>query len=163
VTTCSEIRDLLLEATPAELRGEGEGTLAAHLRSCEACRRRAELLLRADEALEAALGEGGVPDVEAILELAGQPASERARPAGFRAKVRSLLPAPRHWIPLAAAAALAGVLLLARNGEPPALPPVARAQAQALPTVEAASAAGVAIVETDNPNITVLWFFEQGT
>jgi hypothetical protein len=75
--------------------------------------------------------------------------------------MRWLPSARRSWIPLVAAAALAGVLLVARRGEPPPLAPVARSEA--LPTVEAASTGGVAIIETDNPDITVLWFFEQGT
>ena len=66
-----------------------------------------------------------------------------------------------RWVGLAAAAAVAGLLLVARGGDPPAPLPVA--QAQALPTVEEASTGGVAIIETDNPDITVLWFFEQET
>lgn len=161
MTTCSDIREMLLEATPSELRGGGAGALAGHLRSCDACRRRAELLLRADDEMDAVLGVAEAPDVETILELASRPRVA----VGWRARagsgVRRFTSARRGWIPLAAAAAVAGLLLVARGGGPPALLPVA--QAQALPTVEEASTGGVAIIETDNPDITVLWFFEQET
>ncbi|HSW30534.1 MAG TPA: hypothetical protein VLH75_13695 [Longimicrobiales bacterium] len=161
MNTCPDIRDLLLEATPAELRGEGEGALPAHLRSCEACRRDAALLLRADDALEATLGEGGTPDVEAILELAARPSVGEALPRRARARTWATVVGRWRWVGLAAAAAVAGVLLVAREGGPPPLAPVARSEVP--PTVEAASTGGVAILETDNPDITVLWFFEQGT
>ncbi len=160
MTTCSEIRALLLEAEPGELRGEGGGTLASHLRSCEACRRRAGLLLQADEALEAALGAAPAPDVEVILALAAAPVEAGWRVRAVQA-VRRAAAVRRTWIPLAAAAALTGLLLVTRSPGPAPAP--VEAGAQGLPLVESAGADGVAILETDNPDITVLWFFEQGT
>ena len=161
MTTCHEIHDLLLEATPEELRGGGEGALAAHLRSCGECRHRAELLLRADEALDAALGAAPAPDVDAILARAAAAPVELGWLRRTASVTRRAAATRRAWIPLAAAAVLAGLLLVPRSRTPAPLPTVA--PPQAVPLVEAASAGGVAILETDNPNITVLWFFEQGT
>lgn len=163
MTTCSDIRELLLEASPAELGGEGDGPLAAHLRECALCRRRAARLLEADEALDAALGAPGTLDVEAVLERAARlPSVHLVSTWGARAgsAARRALSARRAWVPLAAAAAVAGLLLVARSPAPPPLPAVAHAEAP--PLVEESSAGGVAIIETDNPDITVLWFFEQG-
>jgi len=161
MTSCADVRDLLLEAAPEELRGEGEGPLTVHLRSCAACRRRAELLLRADEALDEALGAGPALDVDAILAQAAAAPAEVGWKARAARAARQAAAARRAWIPLAAAAALTGLLLVTRSPGPP--PPPAGAPAGALPLVESASAAGVAILETDNPDITVLWFFQQGT
>lgn len=162
MTTCAEIRELLLEATPAELRGEGEGALPAHLRSCDACRRSARLLLEADEALDAVLGGApGTLDVETVLRRASEAPAELAWRARAASAARRALSSRRAWIPLAAAAALAAVLLVARSPAPAPLPAVAGSEA--LPLVEASSSDGVAILETGNPDITVLWFFEQGT
>lgn len=173
MTTCSEVRELLLEASPAEIRGEGEGALVEHLRECALCRRRAARLLEAEAALDTALGEAGALDVEAVLDRAAQAPVEltwRER-AGSAARwvagahrlasVRRGLSGPRRWIPVAAAAAVAALLLVTQGPAPVPLPAVARAEAP--PLVEASSSDGVAILETDNPNITVLWFFEQGT
>ena len=161
MTNCSEVRELLLEAAPSELRGEGGGVLAEHLLRCEGCRRRAELLLSADETLDAALGAVPAPGVEAILALAAQPGSAPAWKTRAGSAVRRAAAARRAWIPLAAAAAVTGLLLISRSPAPLPLPAAARSEAP--PLVETASAGGVAIIETDNPNITVLWFFEQGT
>ena len=161
MTTCSDIRKLLLEATPAELRGEGEGALAEHLRECALCRRRAARLLEAEAALDAALGAGGALDVEAVLARAAQAAMELTWRERAGSAVRSLASVRRGWIPLAAAAVVVTLLLVARSPAPPPLPAVARSEA--LPLVETTSADAVAIIETDNPNITLLWFSEQGT
>ncbi|NJD20091.1 MAG: hypothetical protein FIA95_12520 [Gemmatimonadetes bacterium] len=161
MTTCSELRELLLEAEPGELRGEGEGPLASHLRSCDACRRHAELLLRADEAVDEALGSEGTLDVEAVLRQACEAPAELTWKSRAVSAARRAAAARRAWIPVAAAAALTALLLVARGPTPVPVPAIVRAEAA--PLVAATSAGGVAILETDSPNITVLWFFEQGT
>ncbi len=101
------------------------------------------------------------PTVDALLERAAGVPVELTWGEGTSAATRRALSAPRAWIPLAAAAAIAAVLLVTGNPAPRPLPAVARAETSVL--VEAASARGVAIIETENPNITVLWFFEEGT
>ncbi|HEX8906064.1 MAG TPA: hypothetical protein VF771_14550, partial [Longimicrobiaceae bacterium] len=52
---CRTARDLLLEADPAELRGERDSPLAAHLHSCAGCRARAAAILAGQAELDAAL------------------------------------------------------------------------------------------------------------
>ncbi|MGH7481454.1 MAG: hypothetical protein ACRELV_04820, partial [Longimicrobiales bacterium] len=52
---CEECRERLLEADVAELRGGGSDPLAEHLRACDECRRRAELVVAEHDRLASAL------------------------------------------------------------------------------------------------------------
>lgn len=54
---CRDAEALLLEADGEELRGEGDGPLAAHLQRCEACRGIADRILTGERALDDALRE----------------------------------------------------------------------------------------------------------
>lgn len=125
---------------------------------------------------------GAAPDAEtgAVAEAAAAAANAAADAA--LAAVRSdadskVAPGQRHgdtgatdrgrwtrraWIPLAAAAALVGVLVL---GQDPPLPPSdATARTATIdPRVSVAPPAdrGAAIMETENPNITIVWLYER--
>jgi anti-sigma factor RsiW len=163
MTTCDRFRDSLLQAEPDELRGVGDSELAAHVRTCPACGRAARTLLEATAELGAYLGRAGpAPDVAGILQRAAAPAARRVAPSptaspGVRRRIR--LEDPRPWVALAAAAAIAGMLLLPGPAAPP--PPTAAADPYRLPTVESASGRTVAVLPTDNPDITVLWLFQE--
>jgi len=144
--SCDVARDLLLEAEPAELRGEGDGPLAAHLRGCPACRQHAACILSETRVLQDTV-DGLCPPRHAV---------ERG-PGG---EVR-----PRRWhifVPLALAAGV-GALLLARRSEMwhstvPAPVPPATATTPAL-DVQVPAGQSVAVFQTANPNIVVIWSY----
>jgi anti-sigma factor RsiW len=158
MTTCERYRDALLEAEPDDLRGIGQTEVARHIRACPACARAGEIILETTASLNVFLGnEVPVPDLDAVLRRLK--ASEVIPP---RQAERPGLVAPRRlsprWAALAAAAAISALLLL--PGRPPPLPPLATvATMTPLPAVESAPGQTVAVFETENPDITVLWFF----
>src|SRR5688500_20148641 len=103
---CEQCRALLLEADVDELRPDDAGALGEHLRGCQRCRSRAQLILAEHERLAHALG-----------------AVERAH----------VVRAPRRWtatrraaaVLLPAAAAVGGLLVLQSVQEPDAIDPAA--------------------------------------
>ncbi len=152
MSACDEVRDLLLEAEPDELRGVGSTTVAEHVRACLRCARVANRILDDTDLLDGYLDDRPAPPVADILRRAGVPAGPRPSP---RPRVR------RRWLwaPAAAAAAVAAlfVALESRGPEPASGPSLAAFDAS--PVVEAATGETVAVIPTDNPDITVLWFF----
>jgi anti-sigma factor RsiW len=151
--TCDAARELLLEAEPAELRGVGGGELAAHLRSCAACAARARYILEQQEVLARAL-DGLQSTVVADRRLAG-------------ARARPVRPVYRRWeilLPLAAAATVGG-LFLARRHQPatPTVAPLRMAAARPRPLdVQVPAGQSVAVFQTANPNIVVIWSYRTG-
>jgi anti-sigma factor RsiW len=143
---CRTARSLLLTAELADLEGRGDSDLSQHLRSCAPCRALAEEILRAMGELRHALDvdDGGVQPARRAIPLA-QHRRTRARLLG-------------RLVPLAAAAGLAGLLLVRRG--PPAVPIPLRAPA-AIHDVSATAPPGysLAVLHTDDPNIVVIWFF----
>jgi len=153
---CTEVRELLLEAEPEELRGVGASALAEHLRACRACARIAERILAETRMLDAYLEDAPPPPLPEILRRAGVARASEGAPA---------VPAKRTvrrrwlWAPAAAAAAFAA-LFVALESRGPVTPSVSTTMpAEPPPVVEPASSATVAVMQTDNPDITVLWFF----
>ncbi len=147
--SCPDRLEALLEAEPAELRGIGENEVARHVRDCTGCAQEAERILQRTAELDHALSaHAGVLDADALIDAAL---------AGVGTKPR------QHrwsWVTgMAAAAALVGLLLVPRGG-----PTIEQATSldlpmAMLPTVEAAPGQNVAVIQTGNPDITVLWFF----
>lgn len=134
---CTLARDAMLEAELEELRGSGDTALADHLRACPPCRATAERILAGYAALDASL------------------AAERPRPR---------LPRSLRWleiaVPLAAAAALVLLVAQPRGTSPaPTAPSAASAvpAAPAPPLVSAPGAHDVTVMQTDDPNIVVVW------
>jgi len=155
---CETARDRIMEADPAELADEGSDDLAEHLGSCGACRALAEQVLQSERALAEAIAamEPGL-DVEAAL---AQVPSGR----GWRS-VRGWRRA--GWaLPLAAAAVAALVMLKPPGSPGPAIAfnPSGPAGERALgwdqrsSVVRSTSHASVAVLPTENPDITVVWF-----
>lgn len=145
---CSQASVLMLEADPADIRGQGAVELASHLAACDACRTLAEEILREHDALAKAMASTRArrPVEDAIA---------RARFEATRRKRRRL------WIAAVPAAAAAGVagMLLARPSDTPLAHAASSAPADTVPPplVESSNADGVTIMHTDNPNIVVVW------
>lgn len=153
---CAHVRELMLEADPAELRGSGSPVVAAHVRECGQCRLLAERMLSAHQQLD-----------DALSTLTGQHAAAPALTMRSRRdRTRSLLSAraARVFAPLAAAAVL--VLMLYQQRTPddlPSLEPMADvvALADGAPVVNVTSGDDVAIMSTTNPSITVIWYLKR--
>lgn len=153
MTGCADARALLLTAEPEELAGEGQGPLAEHLRQCADCRRTADRLLGAQRGLAAVLERRETrldPDQTARRALIAGRGTGRA--LSWRRAVR--------WVPLAAAAVVA-LVLLTREAPFPAEPPAE--EASAAPSLEVdvrpVGTRTAAVFRTDDPNILVVWFF----
>ena len=176
--TCSEVSRALLEADPRELRGEGDTPMARHLHACPHCRGAARIILRGEESLAASMVEA-VPasDLDQVLRRASAPPSPPPR-ISKRRWTRHLGLA---LVPLAAAAVGVGLFLGVDPGiDPDAEPGVlgtleapsgsAPGPPLALRTFDAGSppprlalqipeGRNAAVLATDDPDITVLWFF----
>ncbi|WP_325307677.1 hypothetical protein [Longimicrobium sp.] len=143
-------RSLLLEADPAELRGDGASELAAHLRDCAECRARADGILAGEAELDAAL-----------TMLAAPRAGTRVIPLRPRASVARRM--ATIAVPLAAAAAAAGVLLLPRGPAPerPGITTekIARALFPRQPVVRPGTGRSAAVMNTSDPGVTLVWIY----
>ena len=148
---CTTARDLLREAVPAELRGEGDSPLAAHLRGCAACRARAAAILAGEAELGAALQSLSAPR-EGTRVIPLRPRQGLARRIGTIA------------VPLAAAAAAAGVVFLRPTppaGERPGetTEKIARALFPRQPVVRPAPGQSATVLRTRDPGVTVVWIY----
>jgi anti-sigma factor RsiW len=145
---CSDCRHLLMEADPAELRGIGHSDLAAHLRTCETCRRAARQLLDGEQLLRAALLDLRPHGSAAVAAQAAIRASGRRRRRLFVV------------VPLMTAAGIAALLLLLlRPGE--FTPGTPRPLAGPPPIVEAPSGQDVIVYQTANPDVVVVWLYQR--
>ncbi len=159
MSACADVRMLLLEAEPDDLRGIGSGAVASHVRDCPSCARVAAIILEETAALDGYLGGESSTSVEDVLARAGV---ARSRATGTPSRPRRPWARRSGWVALAAAASVA-VLLLARDREQaPGPAPVAVAVAEPLPLVQSSPDRTVAVMQTENPDITVLWFFQGG-
>jgi hypothetical protein len=155
---CASAIDQMLEADPQELLGEGNGELAGHLASCERCGALAEQIVAGQLGLAREL-EMLTPRIPAdeVLRRAESKASAIRRRGGI-------------WqigVPLAAAAGLAGMILLgdSRNimDSPESL--VQAQVPESLPglAVQGPPGKDVAVFNVaDRPDVVVVWFFDVG-
>ena len=161
---CVEMRERLLEADPAELLGEGDSTVALHIAGCAACTAAARRVLRSQQELADALSQlsdRSAPAAGARVVSVGSGASAESAGRPARRVRRRLL---RVMPPLAAAAVLVLFLLQQRTtAELPRLEPVPEPTAYALdmPMVNATDGSDVAVMQTSNPDITVVWFLKR--
>jgi hypothetical protein len=158
---CRDALRALLEAEPQELRGEGESAVAAHVRMCPECGMAADALLAGEESLAETLrGQAPPLDVKSVLERARSADEESVRlpfPPPSRPRWRSA--AWKSVVPLAAAAATAFLLLTRDGGIPPVTPVSEPAVITTAQVLEAPEGKNVAVLETQNPAIAVVWFF----
>lgn len=143
--TCAEAYDLILEADPGELDGTREGPLASHLSECSRCRQLARVVLDEEASLGRTLMEVvPAPDLDEVLDQ-GSHRPPRRRDSWAAA------------ISLAAAAALVGVFL---TREPQLPGPLYTAPPTPVGLdVQAPEGRNVAVLKTNDPDITVLWLF----
>ena len=158
-SACGRPAEALLRAERDELDGSGSTELAGHIRACERCGALARTILAGYETLNDTLE----PAVE--LNAAEIVALGRARAdAGVRRRFRWRLPMPPMWAATTAAAAsiataLALVLPEPRGSglEPVWQPPATVTRAP----VVSAPHHNVAVIQTDDPDITVFWFYKE--
>ena len=154
MSACTRSLEFLLESDVDELRGTADTEAGTHVRSCARCRGAARRILASNELLGAALGAvPGDLDVDAVLARARLTVESGPGPE---------LPARRpwrRWAALAAAASIGSLMLLGERDPAPPGVPLAPLSAE-LPTVDAPADQNVTVIQTDNPDITVLWFFQ---
>ena len=183
---CQEARERLLECEPAELRGDVESPLSAHLRRCAECRAVSERLIAAQSELIAELEALAPPRspteaAELAMAAAGQAAPEASRLTADGRDGEVDAAPPRRWrrgvaASLAAAAVLAIALLRGPMAPAPGIDPASPAGAEdavatgpgpattappSRATVDVDVPAGerVGVFRTSDPEITVVWFF----
>jgi len=146
---CAAARALLLEADPAELRGEGDSPLAAHLRGCADCRAAADAILAGEAELDAAL-----------RALATPSADPRVIP--LRPRSRGMRIAPAVGTLAALAATVAAVMLARPHSAAPrgaTAEQIARLMFPTPPVARAADGRSVAVLQTSDPGVTVVWVY----
>ena len=142
---CAECRDQMLEAGLKELAGDGESAVAAHVRSCEACRFVAVSHLAATRELRTSY-DAAVP--------ATSPAGMRGRRVRRRAAFA---------VAMLAAAAMLAVSVVARREAPEDLhgghwvTPYDPAAASI--SVEVPDGRNAIVFATKNPLVDVVWIY----
>lgn len=157
--TCEEALDLILEADPQSLEGRRDSPLAEHLGMCTRCQSTANVILEEEAQLSKAMTREA-PRVDSLAILA---AAEKRRvtpigtpflPPRWRIRSRNLAMAG-----LASAAAVIALLL----GKNPSLPGPEYSVPQVARTgldLQVPDGRTAAVLETNNPDITVLWLFD---
>lgn len=173
---CDAVQEWLLEAEPAELRGEGDSRFVRHLRECAACREAAQAvqdlqrrLARELGALRSRIDPAGAVALalrdRGTLALPDRGRGTRGLASGWSGWSR------RTFVPLAAAAVAAGLWLVSSRSSPPTAPP--EVASSALPPRPAFAVAagetrfslriperrGALVFATRDPAITVVWFY----
>lgn len=142
--TCLEARAALLEADLEELRGTADTSLALHLRDCADCRAGAERILRVEDALGRRL------------------AAHAPRRGIARAPATPWRRRPWRWaVPLAAAATILALIVTRPEQSPPRgdAPVVSKPPGPSRVAVRAPAGRNVAVFETKDRDIVVIWFF----
>lgn len=181
---CAPVREWLMDADPRELGGRGDDARSRHLEECEACGRGARRVTRGVTLLDQTLAvRAHRRSVEELLErVHGEVDSDEASksgPTSGRATGRAA-----RWravVPLAAAAVLVALALWSQSpdrrpvpGEVPTGPggiggaaassfgrPL-RGTGQVMggePELRVVADARFALMETDEPTISVVWFY----
>lgn len=151
--TCFQAREALLEADPAQLEGKSGDALARHLGECDRCRLLARMILEGGRGLGEAMKDlVPAPDLDELLERAEREPVRRRRAIRQNPRWSTL-----GLVHLAAAAALVALFL----GRDPVLPgdPVIPLAPTSDLGLEVPEGRDVAVLATNNPDITVLWFF----
>ena len=150
---CTRSFDTLLEADVEELRGLAETELGVHISGCISCAAAARKVLQGNDALDHVLDSAPPIDARALVARARLEALPKA-------EGRAPNPARRWrgWTALGAAASIAALLVLSDRDVPmPGVELAPRTEVHSI--VDVAVGQSVAVIQTDNPDITVLWFF----
>jgi hypothetical protein len=146
---CAAARALMVEADLAEVRGEGDSPLAAHVRACAECQGHAAMILEGEAELDAVLAELARP-------------SEKARVVPLRPRrgwAGRIAPAASSFAALAAA--VAGVMLARPHAAPrgATAEQIARLMFPTPPVARAEAGRSVAVLKTSDPGVTVVWVY----
>jgi len=147
---CDNAFERLLDADHEELAGQGDSQLAVHVRECPRCQAVGAKLLGGQQLLANALTQL-VPhtDVEQALGTARERRSRIRRREQFW-----------RWGPIAAAAAISGVMILQALGGTPMLESeIGPLPAVVEPLVEAPAGQNVMVFETRDQSTKVIWFY----
>jgi hypothetical protein len=143
---------LLLAADVEELRGEGGSEVARLVRQDAEFREHAAAILRDQEKLNLALSEmAHQPNARAALNTAL--AGARTGQSGIA------IGRARRWTVASVGAAALLTLLVTRPAPPPERS--AGDEADMTRRLDAASDRPFAVIATDNPNIAIVWLFEE--
>jgi len=147
---CDAAFERLLEADPVELAGKGDSEVAVHVRECARCQAVGAKLLEGQGQLAGALTQMVLhTDVDQALSAARVRRSKARRWQQFW-----------QWGPVAAAAAIAGVMILqALGGNAMLEGEVLSVPAAIEPLVEASAGQNVMVFETRGQSTKVIWFY----
>ena len=153
MSECRRSFDTLLDADVAELSGLAETELAVHISGCISCAAAARKILEGNDTLDDVLGSAPPIDARALVARARLEALPKAVEKAPNPARRW-----RGWAMLGAAASIAALLVLSeRDVRMPGVEVAPRTEVHAI--VEAPAGRNVAVIQTDDPDITVLWFF----
>jgi hypothetical protein len=136
------MRDNLLVAEQAELRGVGDSPVAEHVRICAACRALAENILEQHGAMAASL---------ATLRASTQPAVVPIKHKSARAVWWS--------VPLAAAAILTLLLVRPNSDELPNVDALTRLMFRSTPVITPSSGRQAMVLEKNE--MTIVWLYPE--
>ncbi len=142
--------DMTTRLLEADVLPITDGVLAEHVTSCRECQRALALFEEAYAHLDDYLA--GHPPVDAAqIVAAAQGGHQPSRWGPWR----------RHaWLPLALAATVAAVFLGGRGDAPPSVGIAEVSSPSRSPAgLDVETDLDVAVLQTTNPDITVLWFF----
>ena len=141
----------MLVAEPAELTGEADTPLAAHIGECERCRAAAARVIEAGGGLRL-----GLEELRPRTDVVDALARARARASVWPLRIR----ARRLAVTLAAAAALASLWIMSDRAPDPFEPgsaAVVRREPERPPIVQAPPDKSVVVLATDNPRVKIIW------
>ena len=157
---CVETHDLLLEADPETLAGNGDPAVAAHLQSCAQCRSVVAQLLEAHErdvALYVDVTPRQTPDAVATMVIA---AAVGDVPVRKRRSIRRAVGI--GLVPIAAAAAFLLAIHTRRDARQEAFQAsidAAFAAPAAVTSVKIPAGKNAVVFKTQDPNISVVWIY----
>ena len=163
MTSCTAVREELLEAPPDELAGVAQTPLAAHLRECPRCGPIARLLLDEHARLGGALAViqpnlSADAATDQVLGAAGEPHRGARRRGG---RVRRFVAAA---FPMAAAAAIAAYFVYGAWPDRPTTiiaSSIGVEEPAELVRATAPENGSAVVLRTSDPNITLVWLTQK--
>jgi anti-sigma factor RsiW len=143
--SCTEIREMILEAELDELRGMSDSRVARHVVTCAECQAYAHRLLRAYHQMDAGLSNISAPTADAAV-------------IPLKRRRRAL------WLPLPLAAAAVIALVMARAQQDDEMPNVDRlAQLMFNEEPVVSPRAGQQAMVMEKKDMTIVWLYKQET
>lgn len=147
--SCREMRDRLLEADRHELEGGGPSPVAEHIRTCAACRATALRILRAEKDLRTAFSRMAPEPPVRVVRAWTQRPNRRVNTFVRFAAAAALVVLGGLWLRPGANDRSSTRLVTVEPSTPLARGPEVRR-----------ASGDYALVQTDNPRITVVWILD---